>query len=373
MNVFDNFPRTRTKRANHNSSQYEFLNTSAWKVAAYVRHIITEWTQDFPVDKDFVKRFTSKKDKEHRAAFFELTMFQWMKKQGLEIGFQHEATNDSNRRPDLTALQHGEIMFRAECTLSAMPDEIEGIETLKDIITDIIEAVPCPDFFIRVNFEKTSTQTLSKKKVEKFITQMIKEGSEGVLLNKKWTLDEMGWCIEFSLFKKSRPAQRSLGGISNGPASIIDSVTPLRRALNSKRGRNYGTQDKPYLICINSRDMYLDEISIAQTLFGIQYYSAWNLSESMSGFFLEQGIPQNQSVSAILITKDLGAYNLLQPQMAIWHNPWAHFQLPSNLLSISQNLFSKDESGRFNLMRIEGAAMGKILEINPEYLNSEIE
>ena len=87
LKLFDEFQRTRKGRADHDSSQFEFLNTSTWKAAAYVRNRVNEWARGFPVDKDFVTRFRSSNNKEHNAAFFELVMFQWFKQQNLEVIF----------------------------------------------------------------------------------------------------------------------------------------------------------------------------------------------------------------------------------------------------------------------------------------------
>ena len=88
ISLFDDFKRTDGARASHTSSAYDFLNKSAWKAASYVRDKVTEWACDFPIDKDFVARFTSRDDNEHAGAFFELITFQLLRHHGYKFSFK---------------------------------------------------------------------------------------------------------------------------------------------------------------------------------------------------------------------------------------------------------------------------------------------
>lgn len=372
--LFGDFERIHVGRANHDSSQYDFLNISAWKAATYVRSKLNEWALDFPLDKDFVARFTSTNNKEHNAAFFEIVMFQWLKQQNLDVEFQGIAVPGSGRRPDFTLSKNGQKIFISECTLSALPGNDAGTEKLEKQITDIVESIPCPNYFINIDFEKSSQATIPKKKLIRFLENMISEGQDknaSVLDRKEWTLQESGWRINFSLFLKSSSTTRTLGATSHGAGQIINSERPLRTALDRKRGRNYGSQQMPYIICINSFDFYLDDISIMQTLFGTS--GEIRLQSNDDGFLKHSGKPQNTSVAAILILKGLVPWNLHAVRISLWHNPWATYPLVTNLLDVDQNSHKVNERGVYEREVTRGKTLGEILSIDSDYLSQKIE
>lgn len=367
MSLFENFNRTHVGRANHNHSAYEFLNVSAWKAAEYVRNKVIEWSNDFPMDKDFIKRFTHKNNSEHHAAFFELATYQWLKKQNFEIEIHRVASEDSARRPDFTILKNNNPLFFAECAMSALPDHDPGIETLKNRICDTIESIHCPKYFINVDFENCTSETIPTKRLITFIESIIQEGQEQVSSYgdiKKWIFQERGWRIKFSLMPKKEGVQRTLGMTGHGAAQIIFSEKPLRSTLDRKRGKNYGALECPYIICVNSSDFYLDDISIEQTLFG---------NQSEEGFFICDDKPQNTSVSGILLVKGLVPWNLHVVSSVLWHNPWAKHPLPKTTLLVDQHFHEAGSNQKVEEHFLPGKSLGEILGISGDYMSSEVE
>lgn len=364
--LFENFNRTHAGRANHNHSAYEFLNVSAWKAADYVRSKVIEWSVDFPMDKDFVKRFTHKSNSEHHAAFFEMVTYQLLKTQNFEIVVHRIASEGSARRPDFTILKGDNPLFFAECAMSALPDHDPGIETLQNRICDIIESFHCPKYFINVDFENCSTETIPTKRLTSFIESLIQEGQEQVTSYsdiRRWNFEERGWKIRFTLMPKADGVQRTLGITEHGAAQIIFSEKPLRSTLDRKRGKNYGELQHPYIICVNSSDFYLDDISIEQTLFG---------TRSEEGFFICNDKPQNTSVSGILLIMGLVPWNLHVVSSSLWHNPWAKYPLPKDTLLTNQHFYEVSNS-RPQKNFLPGKSLGEILGINSDYMSSEVE
>lgn len=86
--LFEAIDRTHNERAKHDASTYDFLNKSTWRAARYVGERVEEWSKSFPVDKDFHSRFTSRNNKSHGSAFFELLMFEWFRRQKFDVAFQ---------------------------------------------------------------------------------------------------------------------------------------------------------------------------------------------------------------------------------------------------------------------------------------------
>lgn len=348
MTLFPDFQRTYNKRADHRQSSYQFLNESTWKAASYVRNLVQEWSLIFPLDADFVKRFTSTNDQEHLAAFFEMVIFQWLKHQDFDVDFHALASARANKRPDFSVSKYQKSLFVAECTLSAMPNNDLGIAKLKAHIKDVVESVRCDQYWILLEFQKCSNTSLSKRKLIQFIEMVIKEGQRNAgssFDRTEWTMKESGWELIFSLAPKSI-ADRTLGMTIEGPAQIINSERPLRTALDRKRGRNYGSLEIPYIICINSNDIYLDELSIMRALFGRwSHATGFHIGRfgngNNDGFLVANDNPQNTSVSAVLIAKGLVPWNLHVCKTSLWHNPWAKCPLNEVALDIDQFFFQR--------------------------------
>lgn len=379
MNLFDEFTRTYIGRANHDHSDYKFLNESAWPAAAYVRKTLTNWSKDFPVDLDFVKRFRSLNDQEHLAAFFELIVFKWLQAHLFEIEIHQVAGRESQRRPDFCASKNGEKFFYAECALAPSPEQEPGIERLKNQITDILENIPCPKYWVSIDFERCNNTTLPKKKVQNFIHAMIDEGLDQHVQTdwerKSWTLAESGWQINFSLFPKSIVTNRTLGSVNGAPMGMIDSVKPLRGSLDRKRGKNYGTLEKPYIICINSSDIYLDQQSITKTLFGnhLENGSVLDVNKGVPSFFVNNGSPQNRSVSAVLMFKNILPWNMHVVETELWLNPFAINPIQSHFLNVNQISFESSENSLILREVKGGMSFRELANIDQDYMDSSVE
>lgn len=379
MKLFDDFERTLKGRANHDHSSYEFINKSAWPAANYVRGLLEMWCVEFPLDTDFVNRFKSDNYQKHVAAFFELVMYSWLRAQDYEVKLHELAAIDSQRRPDFCISKLDKKVLYAECTLSALPDYDPGIERLRNQITDILESIPCPKYWLSVSFEKCSTNSLSKKKIINFVSKLIEEGLERYdpanFERMRWTFRECGWEMEFSLFPKSINTTRTLGATHHGPAGIIYSEKPLRASLDRKKGSSYGNLTHPYVICVNSSDFYLDDLSIMQTLFGQKAgQSHFDIKEKDNdGFFLYNGRPINTSVSAVLIVNSLVPWNLHVAKSSLWHNPFASLPLHAEVLDIHKIEFRDDNGFIFYRQDRYGKLIGDTLQIDPTYMNGDVE
>lgn len=374
MRLFSEFNRTKSMRAKHDSPQYEFLDQSAWRSACYARSKIDEWGSSFPLDNDFIKRFTSRNNKQHQAAFFERAIHELYRASNLTVEFQAEMAKTS-RRPDFTLGTNENNCAYSECTLSAMPDNIEGIQTLQNQINDFIEDIPSPDYFINIDYETSSLRSFSKKKLLPLIKSMLETGQErpgSYREIRKWTFSEQGWEIEFSLIPKSKPTGRTLGMVMPGGFGFVNSERPLRTALDRKRGKNYGRLECPYVICINSADPFLDDISIIKTLFGVRSDQQFTLKalSNAQGFFNDRGKNQNKSVSAVLIVRNLVPWNMHDVEMSLWHNPWSTYPFGGDILVVDQNFFI-EEGDMINRHLVKGKSFGELLSIDRSYISKE--
>lgn len=364
--LFDQFVRTRHEHADHQMPAYAFLNLSAWESAAYFRSVIDDWYASFPRDPEFFGNFVSKRDSQHYSAFFELFIFTIFARSGFQVKYNHPI---GSRRVDLFA--EGEMgSFLLDCTLSGEPNVNNSIRIIERSILDVVEAIPSPFYWVGVEFERGIPVTPSLSKIRKVISKGIEEATQQATQELYMTFDESGWLITFSIFKKSPPIDRTLGlVVSSQGGGFVDgeSARILRTTLNSKRGSSYQVGTSAFIIAVNTTNMFVNDEIVSNTLYGSFNGRKTELVDSP--FFLLDGLPQNTSVSAVLVSRGLHWSNLGRVELELWHNPWAKHPLKEGIESIKQ-ITPKLSSQRIveDLMIIEGPPIFEILGIRQDYM-----
>ena len=372
MKIFDDFLRVNTNIAFHDSSRFTFLNESAWPSTNYIREQIELWAKSFPINPDFISRFRSIDDQQHKSAFFELIIFQLFKVQNFNIEVHKRSDLKSTRLPDFK-ITKGTTCFYVECTLGSNPLVDPEAKRIKAQICDVVEKIPCYDYFINIDFLKVSTKQPSLKSFEGYIYQILKEAKELTDFNinsiPNWIFNNNEWQIQISLIKKTKPAERSLGGVSNGHAKVINSQRPVRTSLNNKRGSNYGKFSDPYIIALNSEDFTLEKSEIITTLYGSysdDYFIKNKINEN--AYFLIRGIPQNTRVSGVLIAHGLNPWNLHIASLELWHNPWCEFPFNTQIIEFDQYYFNSLDNNKFSLNFIPGRSVKDLLQIDSDQI-----
>ena len=368
MQLFDNFKRTNTDIANHVTSNYSFINESAWSSMSYIRNLLENWSSSFPINADFISRFKSKNDQQHRSAFFELAIYKFF-----EIHGFHTKTHESNdpargKLPDFHTSTDGFSYF-TECTLSANPLVDSKSKRIKEQLCDVIEKVNSPDFFINIDFNSIGDSQPSINSFRHYINEKLefvrnlhtKPGEQ----IKGFKFYNNGWEVEISFGKKSKLAKRPLGAISNGNAKIIDSQKPLMQSLDQKRGGKYGDFSEPYLIAINSTDITLEKSEIISTLYGSYSENTLELSRITSNsFFQTKGRPHNKRVSGVLLAHNFLPWNLHVASIELWHNPWAIYPFERSMLSIDEYFYVQEKDRILHLKKKPGKDYSDLLMID---------
>lgn len=349
--IFPSFTRTDFDIKKRRETNYEFLNRSAWKLSELVREKVNSWGNTFEVDDEFIRMFKSKSDKQHYSAAFELLVYTLFKNSGFHL-IRHPNVG-TDKKPDFKA-SLDPMTFFMECTLSGNSFESLQEKNQKEAIEEIIEEIEYFPYYINVDFRKTSDQSISQRRFRKFLAELIPK-SEGisneVLLYNKHSFEDNGWKLEITLARKPNiERKRSLGYITQA-AKVIDTSKPIMTALNDKKPSRYGVENEPYIICLNTSDLFTKETCFGEALFGQYGDDKIDLRYPLqNGFFLCDKAPINTTVTAVIIFRNFDLFTLDSSTVAVWHNPFAKNRIEINHLPFKEYVFEKE--GEFLVRKV---------------------
>lgn len=341
--LFSSYTRDNLDHKRRKETAFEFLDRSAWNISQIVRQKVNEIASAYCPDDEFLKMFKSKSDKQHYSAVFELLVYALLTRSNLALT-RHPKTK-TGKRPDFQAEVEKTKLF-IECTLAGHSFESLEEKNRKDTVEEIVDDLEYYPYWINLDFQTISEQSISKKKLLNFIDK-VKDSSEAVpdeaLFEKKYLYEDDGWNIEISLSRKTQPdIKRSLGFISDN-AKTIDTSKPILTALQDKKGSRYGIETEPYIIFLNTNDLFTKENCFSEALFGQYGDSKIDRSYiSQNGFYLANNKPINRSVSAVVIFRNFDLFTLESSSIAIWHNPFAKNKLPNNLLPFDEYIYNTE-------------------------------
>lgn len=343
--LFSSYIRDNSDYKRRKETAFEFLDRSAWEISDLVREKVNELTTSYNPDEEFVKMFKSKSDKQHYSAVFELLTYSIFSRSSFSL-VRHPET-PTGKKPDFKATL-GDFKTFIECTLAGHSFDSLTDKNRKDTIEEIVDEIEYFPYWINLDFQTISEQSVSKRKLLSFL-EKVKQLSEGIpheqLFENRYLFEDNGWQVEISMFRKtSSDIRRSLGFISGG-AKSIDTSKPILSALQDKKATRYGIDNEPYVICLNTSDLFTKENCFAEALFGQYRDNEIDLNYiSQNGFFLAGGKPINTSVSAVIIFRNFDLFTLDSSSMAVWHNPYAKNKIETNQLPFDEYIYEVEGS-----------------------------
>lgn len=374
MKLFEERARISMLHKSRGQSAYEFLDDSAWKIADFMRKRLNNWASTYPMDIGFLSSFKSKSDSAHYSTSFELVVYTILKNGGFNLKV-HPDTG-TTRKPDFSIEKDGDKISILECTLASNSFESPKIKNQKNVVEDIIEQLDYYPYFINLDFQETSDSTFSRKSFLRFIDNL-KIQSEGInneeLFHLRHLFSENGWEIEISLLRKSSSdIKRSLGFITQN-AKTIDTNKPVLVALQDKKASNYGITNTPYVIAVNTNDLFGKENSYTEALFGQGDNIAIDLTRQYQDcFFLHNGNPINTSVSAVVVFRNFDIFTLESSSIAVWHNPFAKNPVSLTVLPFEQRVYHRTGGFLDKVIHHSQTDIFKLLDIDrSEYLSAK--
>lgn len=348
MRMFDDITRTELRPSRENEPTFEYCNISARRPIAAFRDIIEVWFQRYPTGEkaELRSRFRSRNDAQHHSAFFELYLHELLLSMGFDLSLHPDMNGNTATHPDFLVSQNGQPCFYLEATLVLQPEDDAAKERMIAQVYDSINRIESTNFFISIQLNGTPTKSLASKPLRKALerwlatldpdsveqTQTINDLDE--LPTFDWEHED--WSISFRAIAKSpelrgKPGVRPIGFTLPKKAGVIDSYTPIRRAISAKATK-YGDMPIPFIVAVNVFDIFASKIDVMNALFGPEAVSIRQYSDGTrhhrlirqpKGAWISPHGPQNTRVSAALIALNLSPWAMMSRTPTLIHHPWA--------------------------------------------------
>jgi hypothetical protein len=354
INLFDIFERDYLGPASLLEPTYDFLNRSARPSVERIRQLLQTWFKKYPDNEkqEFASRFRKDRDGGIDSPFFELYLHEYLLLNGF-IPEVHPELEFTSKKTDFLVLQDGMKKAYIEAVIITGESEQEQKDKKRrDQLVDIINRAGVNDFFFSISFLKTEKQQLSANKVITFLenqcsdinpdelAETVSEGGIDKLPN--WIFEDNGWVIEFSPMpiKPESRGKKNIRpiGLSTSDFKFIDSKKSILNSLCKKSNR-YGSFNDPYVIAANITDPFADLLDVIQSLYGDVKISDSNeitLLGTNNGFWGDWNRPNNQGVSAILLTLRLNPWSICKTNLNLFINPWARYPIQDIFNKISR-------------------------------------
>lgn len=393
--VFDNRTYVDGGRKLRSESVFQYLNRSALKPAGRVRGLIEEWYAAFPEDgkADIRGRLRSGEAASFDSAFHELCLHDMLMKIGLTAEL-HPALVGSTKNPDF--LLHGDVS--GEFYLEAVaPTDVsdKGARQRAAVLLDGLDTKSeNPNYWLSISVVRYSMQNGSPKRFRRFVDEALAKlpatpitmgtGLAEQLEPRRFEFDEDDWVIEFAAFPKAEMLRGTprLGaiGMELSPFHDIKVHERLRTALETK-AKKYGALALPYIVAVNTNDMFGDEHELLMALFGIGATPIRKgtaplgpqVGRSHDGLWIKAGASRNTCVSGVLFTRKISPANLGSATGMLYQNPCAIRPYGGVLTRLPTTIFSPNGT---EYETRPGRALQEVLNIDagwPSWPTEEIE
>jgi hypothetical protein len=391
MKLFGTYSRTDESFIRFPESSYAFLDRCARSEYEQVRRLLEAWFQDYPSDpekKHYAKdpqanlcsSFQAPVNRQHQGAFFELYCFALLRSHRFEIEIEREIPK-SRKRPDFLVHLNGVPICYFEATCVAESDQDAGNEVKFRQISEMLMALPSPDFDIGFLVEKEApANSPPVARMRSDLERWLQSRSPDEL-HRYLAYD--GWDILFSLSPRQRTRQQKGGYPSRTTGWWGDSRGSIPTSLRDK-ARKYGKElEHPYVIALDVVALKAMMASVEQLLLGTSFGERGRHAQATTepesplgrprttaeeGLWFGRSGGRNQHVSAALLVKELLPWAIAHKTPVLWHNPWAAKPLNPALWQGPQKIFDlqngcwQDRAGK------EG---WELFQLNPDWPSSD--
>lgn len=273
MTVFDNeAPRT-SDRKKRFESVFEYLNRSAKRGSAAARSLIEDWVLQLPASEraEIRTRFRSKDNNKFYAAFQELFLHEFLRRQKCELQV-HPDRAGSAKRPDFLVRSPDGIDFVLEaCTVTNLASGPES-DPRANRIRDYLQTLELDGYKLAIDELAAGNNDLRQEPLREHIVDAIAAQHKD---SPSFSIPDYstagGWRIKLTAYDGQQFGSNDLPTVfqESWVRNWCGPMYPLRDALKKKAGK-YGRFEMPYVITVNSFDVNLTERDFEETLFGLR-------------------------------------------------------------------------------------------------------
>lgn len=174
MQLFDDFVRTDGTPRKAMEGLYAFLNRSSWPVCVRARILYQSWFDRYPDDdhqKGLYRRFTSKRDKEHQSAYFELLLHEVLTCMGAKLTLEPSVPGTS-KTPDFLVELDGD-RFYVEAMVNYAKENNLLDSPIFDIVCEWIDEMDIPEYLVHIFLSAQPTCMPTNASISAQITRLI--------------------------------------------------------------------------------------------------------------------------------------------------------------------------------------------------------
>lgn len=370
-------------------SHFEFFSRCYRADCAAVRNLMENWYSSYPDDeKPELKARLIADDINYHSAFWELYLHELLIRLGYSLEVHPALPTDESTRPDFLATSpEGEEVIIEAATAMKKSEEDAATANRKQTVLDTIDRLEHPCFYLWLNEEGAPDTSPPGRKIrdtlERWLNSLDYESCQELVEVGQFddlptrTFEEHGWTLEFQAFPKprkrlSKPSDRIIH-LHHSGFHWVDSRTPIRDAIRRKASR-YGDVQRPYLIAVNAIGNFINDIDIAEALFGQEVLEVrlgtglemhHRLARRPDGAWTSYGGERNTRVSGVLIGQNVSPSSVTSAPLTLYHNPWAQRQYSGSLSVLKQYVPSERR-----MEEIGGVHPHEILGVDPNWLQN---
>ncbi len=330
--LFDDIERTEHRPAQYGEQSYHYLNLSARPAAGLIRDTLDVWFADYPDEhRENLKRdLIAKSD---QSAFTELLVHQMLFRRGAADICIHPEIQGTEKRLDFRANVSGQDLY-VEVRNSAETDN----PRIQGFCDGVNAKCQTKGFMLDLSFEGDFDAPVSVGEFDSFVQKnaaTLKLSELNRIINQDgpdrlpvWIFNHGTDRIHVTLVPCKEPDKlydRPIGSLSPHDVYVLEHAKTLRRKLKKKASR-YGVLNAPYVIVANFEDGFLEDIDIAQALFGDEVFIDYRNGKGLEFSRENNGlwaVDRNTRVSGVLIFNRVDPWSFWQRVPSLWLNPVA--------------------------------------------------
>ena len=368
LTLFDQFDRTDSSPAWPNEDTFSFLNRVTGPTWQRQRDLLESWYRDFPDSdrKNLQRRFCSSDPRQHYPAWWELYVHALFSALGFRVTVHPDVPGTDGHPDFLVEWDALSFYVEAATVFSGVVSPSRESRALSDI-EDAITRMDASTFWVALRVDRVGTSVPSLRWVRREISKWVALDPDEVGTMPAnptdpatWrTFEFQDWIISlrpstWSPEYRGHPDNRFIQ-MRTGMGGFIDDVPKLRNAVRRK-GRSYGTPDKPVLVAVLAANGFMDEVAVVDALFGGQTLQmdiqtgAARIVRNPDGLWISTRGAAARRISGVLLGVGILPHTVATRWPTLWHHFNPTFELvadlPFSAMRVIDNSLQSSEATR---------------------------
>jgi hypothetical protein len=371
MSIFDDITSDDEGPPSQDETAFSYLNRSNRIEATRVRQNIDRWLEHYPKDhrEALVGRLRSAIDDQHKSAFFELLMHELMLARSLKIIAIEPPIAHTKRLPDFfVGSDKGERFYLEAVTTTGRSKDDTAAQARLNSALAAINNTQSPAHFLDLTVRGVPSENISIRKMRRALRAWIESLPDGERAKDAapFIFAEHEVCITIRAWPRHQrdpQASRAIG-VRHFPLQQVVPHEDVHTALKKKASR-YGSLDQPYVVAINSLQLFYRDDSVIDALLGTPILvsatsehgnTTFREKRQPNGIWHGRKGPRKTELSAVLAMERIDPWNFAPRRAQLIRNPWGKLEFPH--VSLGTDELNPTESV---FKRSEGMTLGSIL------------